>query len=178
MKESSKVFPIGLNRGHYWIKRDYIVKEITFNNRTFFSKYERIDAPLNDELIHLHTQHKITLAHSPILPNEMVKNIVIDYNGSEKERFLHYAMQVFIDLQIENWAFFDSKTAGHLHIYLQYAPMALQDAVQLGKIISNKLEQKMMKHWRIYPNDNLPEDYNILNLPYLYQVTDEGLSNG
>ena len=143
-----------------------MIKQIPFENRTFFSKYERIDKNLSNELIAEHELRNITVAHSLKWPNGHVKYIVIDYNGKEKEKFYHRLKPILRDMQIDDYALLNSKTDQHLHAYLHCESMPLQDAVQLGKIISEKLEGKIAKVWRIYPNDSLPEDYNILNLPY------------
>jgi len=160
------LLPERICRQHYWIKRDHVMEQIHFNNRTFFSKYERIDQELTDDLILDHLHHKVTLAHSLILPGQKITNIVIDYNGDDAQRFYHHLQRKLKALNIENFTPFQSKTAKHLHVYLHYAPMPLQKGIQLGKIISKKLSDKLPGQWRIYPNDNLPEAYNILNLPY------------
>jgi len=160
------LLPAGICRQHYWIKRDHVVEQIHFNNRTFFSKYERIDAPLTNDLFMDHLHHQITVAHTLIFPDRHIENIIIDYNGDDAQRFYHHLQRKLKALNIENFTPFQSKTAKHLHVYLHYAPMPLQEGIQLGKIISKKLSDKLPGQWRIYPNDNLPEAYNILNLPY------------
>jgi len=160
------LLPDGIFRQHYWIKRDHVVEQIHFNNRTFFSKYERIDAPLTNDLFMDHLLHKITIAHALIFPYKHIANIVIDYNGNDAKRFYHHLQHQLNALKIEIFTPFQSKTTNHIHVYLHYAPMPLQEGIQLGKIISKKLSDKLPGQWRIYPNDNLPEAYNILNLPY------------
>ncbi len=163
---SNGTVPIDICRDHYWIKRDFIVKQIAFENRTFFSKYERLNEKLSDDLISKHQLQNVTIAHSLIWPDGYVRYIAIDYNGEEKEKFYHRLKPVLEEMRIDDYVLLDSKTEKHMHVYLHYKPMPLQDAVQLGKIISKKLEEKLDKTWRIYPSDTLPEDYNILNLPY------------
>ncbi len=162
------MLPKGICRQHYWIKRDHVIEQIHFNNRTFFSKYERIDDELTDDLIMEHLQHKITLAHALILPERRIENIVIDYNGNDAKHFFHHLKRQLQLQGIENFTAYQSKTPHHLHVYLHYAAMPLQEGIQLGKIISKKLSDNLPGQWRIYPNDNLPEAYNILNLPYGY----------
>ena len=153
-------------RTHYWQKMPSVAETITFENRTFFSKYKRIDAPLTDALIAQHRSHQLTLAHSLIDSDGSVPHIVIDYNGDAPKHFYHHAGKVLHALGYDDLVTFHSKTPKHLHLYIACRGTALQHAVEMGKIISQKLEEKMNRQWRIFPTDTVPEAYNIMNLPY------------
>ena len=85
----STLYP--LIRDHYWLKHPKIIDEITFEGRTFLSKYEKINAYLSDELIEKHLDHKITLATT--IPSD-ANYFVIDYNGDEKELFYHKVSKI------------------------------------------------------------------------------------
>ncbi|NWF66548.1 MAG: DUF1882 domain-containing protein, partial [Campylobacterales bacterium] len=61
---------------------------------------------------------------------------------------------------------YNTKTEGHLHLYIHKGHTTLQEAYQLGKTLSMKLSQRLPKQWRVFPTDELPLEYNILNLPY------------
>jgi hypothetical protein len=157
----SPKFP--LIRDHYWLKHPSVIEEISFGGRTFLSKYEKINAYLNDELIQMHLDRKITLATS--IPADAAY-FVIDYNGSEKELFYHKAAKLLRSLDLNDFQAYESKTPSHLHLYVACGDISAPKREELGKIISNKLEERLQKQWRIFPNAGLPEAYNILNLPY------------
>ncbi len=154
---------IALIRDHYWLKHPIVIEEIPFEGRTFLSKYERIDAYLSDELIQKHLDRKITIATT--IPSD-ADYFVIDYNGSEKELFYHRAARVLRSHGLDNFAAYESKTPSHLHLYVACGNISALKREELGKIISDKLEEKLQKQWRIFPNSGLPAVYNILNLPY------------
>ena len=153
-------------RTHYWLKQAEFVEQIVAGNRVFYSKYERIDAPLDSGIIDAHRKAKLIAAHSLIDDAGNVPHIAIDYNGTEPERFYHHSGQVLARLGYDDLVTFRSKSPGHLHLYIVCGDAALQEAIEMGKIISQKLEEKLAKRWRVYPTDNLPDAYNILNLPY------------
>lgn len=157
----STLFP--LIRDHYWLKHPKIIQEITFDGRTFLSKYEKIDSFLSDELIEKHRNHKITLATT--IPAD-ADYFVIDYNGDEKELFYHKVSKILRSQGLNEFAAYESKTPSHLHLYVHCGDISAPQREELGKIISNKLEEKLQKQWRIYPNPALPDAYNILNLPH------------
>lgn len=157
---------LALNRDHYWIKHDAIVDSITFDGRTFFNKYERVDHPLTDNLINRHLAGDITIAHSLIYPDETVRNIVCDYNGKEPQRFYHRSKAILKALGFTSFTAYRTKTEGHLHLYIHCGRISLQEAIQLGTMISKKLAEKTPKQWRFFPTDQLPRQYNILNIPY------------
>lgn len=157
----STLFP--LIRDHYWLKHDKIIEEIPFEGRTFLSKYEKIDDYLSDELIEKHRNYKITVATT--IPSD-APYFVFDYNGLEKELFYHRASKILRSLGLTDFIAFDSKTPSHLHLYVYCGNVSAPQREELAKIVSNKLEDKLEKQWRVYPNAGLPEAYNILNLPY------------
>ena len=157
----STQFP--LVRDHYWLKHPKIIEEIEFEGRTFFSKYELINEHLSDELIAKHHDHKITIATT--IPKD-ADYLVIDYNGDEKALFFHKVSKLLHAQGLDEFAAYESKTASHLHLYIYCGNISAPQREELGKIISNKLEDKLQKQWRIYPNSGLPEAYNILNIPY------------
>ncbi len=157
----STLFP--LIRDHYWLKHPKIIDEITFEGRTFLSKYEKIDDYLSDGLIEKHRNHKITIATS--IPSN-ANYFVIDYNGDEKELFYHKISKILRSHELNDFRAYESKTPSHLHLYVYCGDISAPQREELGKIISNKLEEKLQKQWRIFPNPGLPDAYNILNLPY------------
>jgi len=155
---------------HYWIQRDTIVQKLDFNGRVFFDKYERIDQPLNNSIIKDHLDGKITVAHSLINRFDKVENIVFDYNGRNTERFWHRAQLLLREEGFINFTAYKSKTEGHLHLYVHKGHTTLQEGYQIAKMLSMKLSQKLPREWRMFPNQELPREFNILALPYdLYQ---------
>ena len=157
----STLFP--LIRDHYWLKHPKIIDEITFDGHTFLSKYEKINDYLSDELIEKHRKHKITLATTIPYDSEY---FVIDYNGAQRELFYHKVSKILRSQNLDEFTAYESKTPSHLHLYVYCGDISATQREELGKIISNKLEEKLQKQWRIFPNTGLPDAYNILNIPY------------
>lgn len=161
---------------HYWQKSDSIVDKISFKGRTFFNKFEKIDKTLTQSVINQHLKGEITVAHSLIDAKGIVENIVIDYNGRDPERFYHKAQLLLREEGYINFTAFNSKTDGHLHVYIHKGHTTLQEAIQLGKMISMKLAAKQPKQWKMFPTDELPNEYNILVLPYNLYAKERGAS--
>ncbi len=153
-------------RTRYWQKMPSVAERIAFGNRTFFSKYACIDAPLTDTLINAHRAHQLTLAHALVDADGNVPHIVLDYNGDSPKHFYHHAGKILHAMGYDDLVTFHSKTPGHLHLYIACNDTALQSAIEMGKIISQKLEEKMNRQWRVFPTDTVPDAYNIMNLPY------------
>jgi len=157
----STLFP--LTRDHYWIKHPKIIEEIAFNGHTYFSKYERVDTYLNDALISKHQEHKVIIATT--IPAD-AKYLIFDYNGDSRELFYHKMLKILHHLELPNFIAYESKTPSHLHLYIHCGAVSAPQREELGKIISNKLEEKLQRQWRIFPSPGFPDAYNILNLPY------------
>lgn len=161
---------------HYWLKHDSVVNKIDYKGRTFFNKYEQIAKPLNQQVINQHLKREITVAHSLINRMDKVENIVIDYNGRDPQRFYHKAQLLLREEGFINFTAFETKTEGHLHLYIHKGHTTVQEAIQLGKMLSMKLAAKQPKQWRMFPTQDLPPEYNILNLPYEVYAKERGAS--
>jgi len=161
---------------HYWIKRDSIVDKISFKGRTFYNKYEKVDKMLTQSVINQHLKGEITVAHSLVGRNDIVENIVIDYNGRDPQRFYHKAQLLLREEGYINFTAYKSKTEGHLHLYIHKGHTTLQEAYQLGKTISMKLASKQPKQWKVFPSPDIPMEYNILNIPYDVYAKERGAS--
>lgn len=161
---------------HYWIKKETVVNKITFKGRTFYNKFERVDEMLTQSIINQHLKKEITVAHSLINKYDKVENIVFDYNGRDPERFYHRAQLMLREEGFINFTAYESKTKGHLHLYVHKGHTTLQEAIQLGKLLSLKLSAKLPKQWRMFPNDEMPREYNILVLPYEVYAKERGAS--
>ncbi len=155
---------------HYWQKKDLGSEKLEFKGKTYFNKFEKVDKPLTMQVMSDHQDGKITVAHSLILPNQKVENIVFDYNGRDPERFWHRAQLLFREEGFINFTAYKSKTEGHLHLYIHKGHTTLHEGIHLAKTLSMKLGQRLPTQWNVFPNDQIPPEYNILTLPYeLYQ---------
>lgn len=161
---------------HYWIKHDSVFDKITYKGRTFYNKYEKVNEMLNQSVINRHLKGEITVAHSLVNSRDKVENIVIDYNGTDPERFYHKAQLLLREEGYLNFTAYETKTKGHLHLYIHKGHTTLQEAIQLGKMISMKLAAKQPKQWKVFPNNDMPPEYNILALPYEVFAKERGTS--
>ena len=155
---------------HYRQKRDGLSEKLDYKGKTYFNKFEKVEKPLTMQVMSDHQDGKITVAHSVILPNQKVENIVFDYNGRDPERFWHRAQLLFREEGFINFTAYKSKTEGHLHLYIHKGHTTLHEGIHLAKTLSMKLSQKLPNQWNCFPNDSVPPEFNILALPYeLYQ---------
>ncbi|OPA72663.1 DUF1882 domain-containing protein [Campylobacter pinnipediorum] len=155
---------------HYYIKRDNIVNKIEYKGKTFFDKFEKVDEMLNYKVIKDHDDKNIIAAHSLINNFDKVENIVFDYNGRTPERFWHRAQLLLREEGFINFTAYESKTEGHLHLYVHKGHTTFNEACQLANMLSMKLSQRLAREWRMFPTMELPKEFNILALPYkLYQ---------
>ena len=108
--------------------------------------------------------------------NDIVENIVIDYNGFDPERFWHRAQLVLREEGYINFTAYQTKTKGHLHLYIHKGHTTFNEGCQLASKISLLLASKMPVQWRVFPTINLPKEYNIMALPYEVYQKERGSS--
>ena len=161
---------------HYYIKRDKIVQQINHRNRLFFDKYERVDSLLSRSIMNRYDDGEIVVAHDLINSRDKVENIVFDYNGRNTEKFWHRAQLMLREEGFLNFTAYESKTPGHLHLYIHKGHTTLNEAVQLANKLSAKLAQKLPKEWKMFPSLEIPREFNILNLPKKVYQKERGTS--
>jgi hypothetical protein len=161
---------------HYYIKQDKIVNKINYKGKMFFDKYERVDKTLTRSVMNDHDSGKIIVAHSLINSRDKVENIVFDYNGRNTEKFWHRAQLMLREEGYLNFTAYESKTTGHLHLYVHKGHTTLQEAYQLAKTLSAKLAMKLPREWKMFPNPDIPKEFNILNLPMKIYAKERGAS--
>ena len=160
-----KVFNLELFDSYYYIKRNTIVEQIQFNNRTFYAKFERINEPLTPLLLEQHLHRDYTIA-VPLLQDNKTNYLVIEYKGEEHERFYHLVKHLFKTLDITEYQIYEGKDEERLQVFIGVEGPSLEEAdAQLLKL-SNALKEKMVKKWKCLPSTSLPDAYNIITLPY------------
>ena len=156
--------------------KDKIVNKISYKGRLFFDKYERVDSMLNFSIMNKHAEGEIIVAHSLISTRDKVENIVFDYNGRNIERFWHRAQLLLREEGFLNFTAYESKTKGHLHLYIHKGHTDLQEGYQIAKMLSMKLSQRLPREWNMFPNPDIPKEFNILALPYKVYQKERGAS--
>ena len=168
---------IKINKSYYFEYKGKIVNKIVYKGRTFFDKYEKIEKSITFSIINEHLEKKKIIAHDLINHKRgIVENIVFDYNGRDPEKFWNRVSLLLREEGFLNFTAYTSKTPGHLHLYIHKGHTTLNEAIQLGKALSMKLASKLPKQWRVFPTDELPLEFNILNLPYDLYKKERGAS--
>jgi len=170
---------IKMDKTHYFRYTGKIQNRISYKGRTFFDKYERVDKTLTFQVMNLHADGEEIIAHDLIrkdMRGEYVENIVFDYNGRDPERFWHRTQLMLRDEGFLNFTAYKSKTEGHLHLYVHKGHTNLSEAYQVAKLLDQKLSQRLPKQWRMFPTQDLPREFNILNLPYEIYKKERGSS--
>ena len=160
-----KVFDLDLIDTHYYIKRNSIIEQIVFNNRTFYAKFERINEPLTPLLFEQHLQREFIIA-APLLEEGYTDYLVIEYKGEEYQRFHHLIKHLFSALELENYHIYQGKSEERLQVFIEVEKLSLEEADKRLQELSEMLKQKLTKKWKCLPDSSLPEAYNIVTLPY------------
>lgn len=160
-----KVFDLDLIDSHYYIKRNSIIEQIQFNNRTFYAKFERIDEPLTPLLLQQHLHREYTIA-VPLLEDNHTDYLVIEYKGEEHQRFFHLAKHLLETLGITKFHIYQGKSEERIQVFIKVNRLSLEEADIRLKELSEMLKTKLTKKWKCLPDVSLPEAYNIVTLPY------------
>lgn len=160
-----KVFDLELFDTHYYIKRNTIVEQIQFNNRTFYAKFERVDEPFTPLLFEQHQNRQYNIA-VPLLKENRTNYLVIEYKGEEHKRFHHLVRHLFATMQLSDYYIYQGKDVERLQVFIAVDQLTLEEADAQLQELSNALKEKMTKKWKCLPSLTLPEAYNIVTLPY------------
>jgi len=160
----NRYFDLKFNCDLYYILRDSIVETLKFNNRTIYSKFERIDEPPSTLLIaqHLNGELKVAL---PLIQDGRVNYILLEYQKEEGNRFYYLLKHTLKSLYIEEFYTYLSAKNGYIQIFIPVENIPLESAYELVERIDRELETKFSKRCKIIPNRNLPPEYSLALLP-------------
>ena len=152
------------NSDYFYIQSDKIVEKIIFNNRTFYSKYKKINTPIKKELIAQYKKNELTLA-LPLIEDDIVNYLVIEYYQEDWQSFYSLIKHLFKTLDISDYITYKSPNREPLQIFIKSANTPLHIAYEKVDKIKQILELKSTKSYRIFPNKNSPKNYNIIRFP-------------
>jgi len=69
-------------------------------------------------------------------------------------------------MNITEYTLYQGKDEERLQVFIRVEQVTLEEADAQLQILSNALKTKMTKNWKCLPSITLPEDYNIVSLPY------------
>ena len=167
---------IKMTTSHYWLKSPGIGEKMQHNGRIFYDKFKKIDEPITRNLLQSHFKKEIIIAHSLINERDKVENIVFDYNGFNAERFWHRAQLLLREEGFINFTAYETKTPGHLHLYVHKGHTTFQEGCQIAKMLGANLSQKMPTEWKMFPSLDIPKNFNILIVPYNVYKKERGAS--
>jgi len=150
---------------HFYIQNSTIVEKITFNNRTFYSKFEKIKTELTPTLLQQHLQNEITLALPLIEENDLVNYLVIEYHQEDWSKFYSLLKYLLKSLNIDNYKCYLNSKKMLFQLFIPRNSISLEEAYIEVENIKHHLEIKSKKSYKIYPNRFLPKNYNIITLP-------------
>jgi len=91
---------------------------------------------------------------------------VLDYKGDEYQRFIPLVKHLFTTMKISKYHIYQGRDEEKVRVFIEVDNISLEEADAKLQEISNNLMQKLSKKWKCLPLLSLPEDYNIVTLPY------------
>ena len=159
-----KLLDLEFSNDHFYIQTDSIVEKITFNNRTFYSKFQKVTTPLTPLLLQQHQEGELTVALS-LVEKERVNYIVIEYYQEDWLTFNSLLKYLLKSLEIEAYQSYNNPQETLFQIFISTPNSPLEEAYKLVESIKHLLELKSNKSYKIYPNKFLPKNQNIITLP-------------
>ena len=159
------VLDLEFSNDHYYIQNKSIVEKVTFNNRTFYSKFEKVTTALTPILLRQHQQNETTLAIPLVEKNDLVNYLVIEYHQEDWSSFFSLLKHLLKSLEINEFMAYRNIKKELLQLFIPREHIALEQAYKEVENIKHHLELKSKKSYKIYPNINLPKNYNIITLP-------------
>ena len=140
----------------YYIKSSSIVAKISFKGRDFYTKYRLIQNPLDESTKERYLKGEIKIA-IPLKRGE----IFIRYFGDEKERFLYLLSKSWREFD-KKWSIYFLDERENINIITAFESENIGEIIET---ISKRLSTILDKEWKILPDENLPDSYNIFTLP-------------
>ena len=152
------------NGQYFYLQKESVVEKVTFNNRTFYSKFEKHPLPIDANLLQQHQNSEITLAVS-LIDKEYSNYIVIEYQQEDWHVFYALVKHLLKSLKIVNFKAYFNSSKKLFQLFIPREKTELELIYREVENIKHLLELKAKKSYKIYPNKNLPKNFNIITLP-------------
>ena len=149
---------------YFYIQNKSIVERITFNNRTFYSKFQKFEMPISTDLLIQHQKNEVILS-VPLIEKNLVNYIVIEYQQNDWNIFYSLLKHLLKSLEIKEFTAYINTDKELFQLFIPRDSIGLTIAYTEVTDIQNLLELKSKKSYKIYPNKNLPKILNIITLP-------------
>jgi uncharacterized protein YlbG (UPF0298 family) len=159
-----KIFDLEFDSNFYYIQKESIVEKIKFANRTLYSKFQRVDESPTPLLIKQHLQKELTVA-LPLINDNLVNYIVLEYERDESNRFYHLLKYLLKSISIENFYSYQSRKERYIQIFIPVNGLDIDRVYEEVANIEQILEVNSSKRCKILPNRELPMIYNKITLP-------------
>lgn len=159
-----KIDELEFNSDYFYLQTNSIVEKTTFNNRTFYSKLKKYPMPITPILLEQHKRAEISLS-IPLIENESVNYIVIEYKQKDWRVFYALIKHLLKSLHIEQFQAYRNEKKNLFQLFILKENIALNLAYKEVEEIKHLLDFKSKKIYKIYPNRNLPINFNIISLP-------------
>jgi len=101
-----------------------------------------------------------------LLEDEKTRYLLIDYKGSESNRFIHLCRHILDNDYGYDYRLYRGKKEDRVQVYIDVVMLEVEKAEEILSYISKKLQKLLPKEWRCLPTSSLPKEYNIATLPY------------
>jgi hypothetical protein len=159
------IFDLEFDCEYFYIHSSSIVEKITFNNRVFYSKYQKMSTPITPILLQQHYNHDIHLA-LPLIENNRTNYLVIEYYQEDWKSFYALVQYLLKSLDIKAHTSYIDTKENRLQIFIKRENIPLEIAYKEVEEIKYFLNLKSKKSYKIFPNRNLPKNYNIITIPH------------
>jgi len=90
----------------------------------------------------------------------------LEYKGEEYQHFYHLVKHLFNTLKIDNYSIYQGKSREKLQVFIKVDNILLEEAELQLQALTLALKQKITQKWKCLPSALLPDEYNIITLPY------------
>ncbi|CAA6803544.1 MAG: Unknown protein [uncultured Sulfurovum sp.] len=159
-----ELLDLEFNSDFFYVQEKSIVEKITFNNRTFYSKFKKYTMPISPSFYQKYKKNELILA-VPLIEKIFVNYIVIEYQQDDWNLFYSLLKHLLKSLEIIHFQAYINVNKELFQLFIPRNKVTLDIIYKEVETIKHLLEVKSKKSYKIYPNKNLPENLNIITLP-------------
>ncbi len=156
-----RIFDLEFSSRFYYIQKESIAEQIKFNNRTFYSRFKKIERFNTSLLVQQHLNREIVVG-APLLTEERVDYILLEYIDDGQLIFL--IKHILKLMEIDSYQIYRG-VKDVIQTFISTKDLEFDEVYYLVDGINQFLVERNVHKCRVFPNKNLPKEYNIVNLP-------------
>ncbi len=144
----------------YYIEQKSITKSINIDGETIYTRFKYFSGKITPILLNQHISKDINLA----INLNRFDALVLEYSGKYREAFVSL-VSYYLNKNDRDNIYITTQDNLKIVLYIELKENSLENFIKMKQKVTQNLQKRLEKEWRVLPNNLQPLIGTLLQLP-------------